>query len=137
MNKTINLETPILKEFILETQPIPASRPRVSRYGTYYSKTYETFKTTLKMLFKTKFNREFRGGEMNITFLMEMPKSWGKKKRDEMCDQYHTQKPDIDNLIKAVLDGLLEDDSIIYKISAEKVWSERGKIVISWWEKSE
>ncbi|NBS71358.1 RusA family crossover junction endodeoxyribonuclease, partial [bacterium] len=36
----------------------------------------------------------------------EMPVSWSKKKRAAHDVQYHAQKPDADNVTKAVLDAL-------------------------------
>lgn len=36
--------------FFLHVAPVPASRPRVSRYGTYYSKPYEMFRKTAQPL---------------------------------------------------------------------------------------
>lgn len=66
----------------------------------------------------------------HVTFLMPMPKSWSKKKRLKMVDTYHKQVPDLDNLIKALGDAVYQDDSCISSISASKVWSEEGGILI-------
>ena len=62
---------------------------------------------------------------------MPMPQSWSNKKRDEMRHKPHQQKPDIDNLIKAVLDALLEDDCAVWMVEACKVWSDKGGIEIN------
>jgi Holliday junction resolvase RusA-like endonuclease len=59
----------------------------------------------------------------DIIFYMEMPKSWSQKKRIEMLGEPHRQKPDLDNLIKALGDALYGDDSGIASIKAAKVWS--------------
>ena len=58
-----------------------------------------------------------------IVFGMPMPKSWSKKKKAEMKGMPHQQKPDIDNLLKALLDAVHKDDAHIYSISVRKVWS--------------
>lgn len=65
-----------------------------------------------------------------ITFNMPMPSSWSQKKKAQMDGQPHLQKPDIDNLVKAVLDAVLEEDSHVWSISAEKRWSYMPSIVI-------
>lgn len=57
-------------------------------------------------------------------FYIKMPKSWSKKKCDAMFLQPHQQRPDIDNLCKAVMDALCDDDSYIYELNAKKVWNE-------------
>jgi Holliday junction resolvase RusA-like endonuclease len=68
----------------------------------------------------------------DIKFYIPMPKSWSKKKRSEMNYKPHQQKPDIDNLVKAVLDAVLEDDSHVHTVHASKVWvdTETGGISI-------
>ena len=61
----------------------------------------------------------------SIKFFMPMPKSWSKKKKIEFKGKPHTQKPDLDNLLKALMDAVLKEDSIIHKLgSIEKVWSD-------------
>lgn len=65
-----------------------------------------------------------------VTFAIPMPKSWSKKKREAHRGQYHTQKPDLDNLFKALGDALHGNDSHIHTIRAQKVWDERGGIII-------
>lgn len=66
----------------------------------------------------------------HVIFHMPMPKSWSKKKRIEMLGQPHQQKPDIDNLEKALLDAVLKDDSGVWDIRTTKYWSENGSITI-------
>ena len=58
-----------------------------------------------------------------ITFYIEMPKSWSKKKRDFMLGRPHQQKPDIDNLSKSLLDAVHKEDSHIYDIRVAKYWA--------------
>ena len=68
--------------------------------------------------------------ELYIQFELPMPKSWSKKKRASMLAQPHQQKPDIDNLLKAFLDHLCEDDSYVWKVFGTKVWGEHGSITL-------
>lgn len=58
-----------------------------------------------------------------IVFFIAPPKSWPQKVREAHCDTCHTSKPDLDNLIKALLDAVLDDDAHIWKIHAAKIWS--------------
>lgn len=59
-----------------------------------------------------------------------MPKTWSKAKRDKMDGMPHKTKPDIDNLMKALLDAIYGEDCQIWKISAEKRWGVIGQIEI-------
>lgn len=72
--------------------------------------------------------------EITLVFGIRLADSLAHKKRDEMSGKPHTQKPDLDNLIKNILDrgsGILwSDDKFIYSISALKVWSKLGYVEI-------
>lgn len=67
---------------------------------------------------------------LSLTFFMPMPKSWSDKKKANMLNKPHQQRPDIDNLAKAFLDALCEDDSYVYHLEATKVWSGEGAIQV-------
>ena len=66
----------------------------------------------------------------HITFVMPMPKSWSKKKKAEHLGEAHQQKPDVDNLTKALLDAIYEDDAHVWDIRTTKIWGEVGRIII-------
>jgi len=67
-----------------------------------------------------------------ITFILPMPQSWSKKKREQMHGQPHQQKPDLDNLLKALADAIYEDDCKIWNYkSVSKRWGNEGLIAIT------
>lgn len=92
----------------------------------------------------------------SIIFFIPFPKSYSKKKMEEMNEQYHTLKPDLDNLLKAFFDsifrkndkyfqgnyhwlkqrdkklwdGFNRDDSVVCSYFVEKKWSYAGKIEV-------
>jgi Holliday junction resolvase RusA-like endonuclease len=59
-----------------------------------------------------------------------MPKTWSKKKQDEMRGTYHDQKPDIDNLLKGFMDAFHAEDKHVAHVEAEKYWADKGMIEI-------
>lgn len=67
----------------------------------------------------------------HIIFILPMPTSWSKKKRAAMDGNPHQQKPDKDNLEKAVMDAIFKDDSHIWDGRVTKVWGENGKILVT------
>jgi Holliday junction resolvase RusA-like endonuclease len=67
---------------------------------------------------------------IQLIFYLPMPSSWSKRKKEDMRSQPHQQRPDIDNLVKAVLDALYPDDSIVYAVQAEKYWDDKGAIMV-------
>jgi Holliday junction resolvase RusA-like endonuclease len=74
---------------------------------------------------------EVKESGSHVVFVMPMPKSWSNKKRQEMDGQPHRQKPDIDNLLKSLLDALFANDAHINKIAISKKWGQRGEIQVS------
>lgn len=71
--------------------------------------------------------------DYTIQFHFAMPKSWSKKKREEMDGKPMQQKPDIDNAVKGFVDSLFyqqeANDCEIWHISASKHWWKEDKIV--------
>jgi Holliday junction resolvase RusA-like endonuclease len=71
------------------------------------------------------------GNPLSITFYITMPKSWSKRKKEQMIGKPHKSRPDLDNLIKAFKDSLLVEDSHIWHYATmEKRWSDIGRIEV-------
>ena len=115
----------------LPIAPVPASRPRVSKWGTYYGKTYSAFrKEAAKVIDAELKNDPLEGGlEVSLWFFCKKPKT---TRREE-------PRGDVDNYIKAILDScngkVWVDDDQILRLNAQKRWAdERGpriELVIS------
>lgn len=64
-----------------------------------------------------------------LTFILSMPLSWSRKKRDRMVGTPHLSRPDSDNLEKAFFDALCPDaDSHIWGLEKLKLWGYQGAI---------
>ena len=63
-------------------------------------------------------------------FVMGMPSSWSKKKKDLMRHKPHQQKADLDNMAKSLFDALYKEDSHIWDGRFSKVWGDAGKLII-------
>ena len=82
---------------------------------------YNEYKISLLALAKQKkFNLPEQG--CHIIFYIPVPKSWKKYKQQQMHMMLHTSKPDVDNCLKAILDGLLTEDKHIADIRITKKW---------------
>ena len=72
---------------------------------------------------------------VGLVFYLPMPASWSKRKRAALLHSPHCQKPDLDNLAKAVLDGLqpiIGDDCRVWQFGVlRKLWAEHGGIGIT------
>lgn len=114
--------------------PVPASRPRVSRWSTYYPKKYTKFKKDMEALTsKMETTPSEKLVSVELEFGIMIPKSWSKKKREELNNTYCSNNSDIDNYIKAILDSLngivYIDDKQVVELFAKKIYSEEGYIL--------
>ena len=114
--------------------PVPASRPRVSRWSTYYPKKYTKFKKDMEALTsELETTLSEKPVSVELEFGIMMPKSWSKKKREELNNTYCSNNSDIDNYIKAILDSLngivYIDDKQVVELFAKKIYSEEGYIL--------
>lgn len=112
---------------IVRTVPVPKARPRVTRSGHAYTPD----KTAIyeKLLASSWSGGVIMGKHLMATmrFGMPIPKSWSKGRQRMSVGKLHTSKPDLDNLVKAVLDGLngvaFDDDAKIAAFMAEKIYA--------------
>ena len=67
---------------------------------------------------------------LEMLFVFPVTPSWSKKKKEKMLWQPHEFTPDIDNLIKAILDSLWQDDRKVHTVHAKKIWGAHGRVII-------
>mgnify|MGYP003108716656 FL=1 len=68
-----------------------------------------------------------------IEFHVPMPQSWSKKKKADMDKRPHQQRPDLDNYLKAWKDSVYEEDAIVWRVKASKLWTDgTGHIVVNY-----
>lgn len=121
-------------KLVFDIDPVPASRPRVMRWATYYNKTYQQFREDMdKLLLGYRGTLIAKPIRTDVTFWMSFPASYSKKKRDELVGKYYVGVCDLDNLEKAIYDSLngvvWTDDKQIVEHSTRKKWTEgRGNI---------
>lgn len=64
-----------------------------------------------------------------VIFVLPMPASWSAEKRERMIGQPHRQRPDRDNLEKALADAVWTEDGLVWDWRASKVWGFSGALV--------
>lgn len=60
----------------------------------------------------------------------EPPVSWSKNKRESMIGELHRSKPDRDNIDKALLDALFDDDKAIAAGTITKLWGTKARLEV-------
>lgn len=107
-----------MEKMIIPIAPVATPRPRVTKFGTYYSPKYKKYKRELSILLA----EVQPGNTVLIEFYFSRPKRLKQGFRKP-----HDVKPDIDNLIKGVMDCLPFDDKIIYSVLASKWYCATGE----------
>ena len=129
--------------FAVYGEPIPKGRPRFSRRGkfpvAYTPEKTKTYESEVGMMAKVAMgaSKALEGAlEAFIYVTFPIPPSYSKK-RTEAClsdSEKHTKRPDLDNVIKSVIDGMdkivFENDSQITSIHSTKVYGEVAKVEV-------
>lgn len=90
---------------------------------------YFAFKNKIKELALIH-NFTLPESSFHAVFVIPMAHSWSDKKKGMMDAVPHQQKPDVDNMIKALKDSLCENDATIWDYRITKYWGRSGKIII-------
>lgn len=115
---------------IVPLKPFGKARPRVTKNGTFMPPEYTAQKKALRWHCHDMPDFSGMALVMSVVAHRPMPKSWSNKKRDQMRGQFTTAKPDIDNIVGAVMDALLVEDSNVVIVEASKQWSDVAGIEI-------
>ena len=107
-------------------------RPSVLKFFAFRDavRQYKESKVVLQSAYHAH-HLEFESFE--IEFHVPMPKSWSKKKKGYMNGSAHQQRPDLDNYLKAWKDSVYEEDAIVWRVKASKLWTDgTGHIVVNY-----
>lgn len=117
------------------------ARPRVNTITgrAYTPSNTKDYEMLIKQYFKVKYpHYETLEGRIKVEIIayFAIPKATNKSQQKEMIENNisPTKKPDIDNIIKIILDALnkmaFKDDSQITKLEIEKVYAEEEKVYV-------
>nr|DAE17478.1 MAG TPA: Endodeoxyribonuclease RusA [Siphoviridae sp. ctoRD1] len=123
--------------FMVPGKPQGKGRPRFSRKsGTAYtpSKTRDYERLIASRFYKFGGAKVAGRVVVEIIAAFPVPKSWTiQKKTDAVCGNVSPGKPDIDNIQKAVLDGLngvaYDDDSQVVDVHCRKVYTDESGLI--------
>jgi Holliday junction resolvase RusA-like endonuclease len=101
----------------LPGDPIPAARPKVSRWGTYYPKTYRAFRTAMELVVR----KLFAGRQPMVGPLVVILNVFVRKPK---TSKLLYPIGDVDNYAKAYLDSLnghaWHDDKQVISLTVTK-----------------
>ncbi|MFQ9264018.1 MAG: RusA family crossover junction endodeoxyribonuclease [Clostridia bacterium] len=131
----------MIYEFEVPGKVIGKGRPRLNSYtGAVYTPTRtKDYESLVEQYFLLKYPRfKILEGriKVNIIAYFSIPKTTKKSEINEMLDNNisPTKKPDIDNIVKVVLDSMnkfaFRDDNQITKLEVEKKYALEDKVYV-------
>lgn len=130
----------------METEPVAKARPRKGKNGRFYTpEKTQIYEDVIGWEYASAVNKGNAKTYMNgepvravLGFYFSIPSSYSKKRKKSILEgsEGFTKRPDVDNLVKAVLDGLngiaFKDDCQVVEVHATKGYTsdEEGFIVI-------
>lgn len=114
----------------IDVRPFPKERPRLSGRRIVYT-PYKTrnFENRIAYEWKKKYKDLILKGAVKLDLVFVFKKAKTCKKT------LHTQRPDIDNLLKSILDGLNKvafvDDCQVVELNSKKIFASTDAVLIS------
>lgn len=126
-------------DFVIPGPPQGKARPRFSsRSGTVYTPTKTVlYERKIAKAYKAEGGYKYLDGcyvRVLIRAYFPVPKSWPRRRKEMALagDIRPSKKPDVDNIIKIVLDGLngvaYEDDKQVVYAACKKMYGTAGEI---------
>jgi len=142
MAETYNLKENTMQntlEFVVSGKPIGKARPRFTKSGHIYTpKETKQYEDRIKQAAWSEMKKaNLKPTDKRVSFIIcayfDIPKSYNKQKTMECEFGVHIPKrPDLDNIVKAVLDGcnevVYEDDCMVGNIYASKKYCDQEQI---------
>lgn len=127
--------------FTIPGIPVAKGRPKFFKrgdfVGTYTPKKTGNFENLVRLAYREVSNVVYECPvKLYAEFYFPIPSSWSKKKKEIAATEKVpcVTRPDIDNILKSVLDGLntvaFKDDNQIHIIVAKKLYSPNPRSVI-------
>lgn len=130
-------------QFVIPGQPVAKARPKAARRGNFISmytpqKTVNYEGLVAHSAHAAMQGRNLINGAVSVELDIRLgiPQSWSKKKKQAAAEGLiaATKKPDIDNTIKSIFDGMngvvFKDDVQIIQTSQRKRYSETPGVVV-------
>lgn len=119
--------------FVIPSKPFGKQRARATRMGRVFTpKETVAFEAVVREVATGRFQKPLEGPvRLTIEAVFAVPPSWSSRKRAAALRTSHVGKPDLDNCMKALGDGLnriaFADDSQVAEAVLRKRWGEAGE----------
>jgi len=117
----------MISKLFIPVKPAPASRPRISKYGNYYTKGYTDFRKEIYQFFKTIQKDYIAVDKVGFKVILDIICKKPKKPSNDY------PRGDVDNYAKAYLDSITYaqlawvDDIQVTELIVTKRYQEKGE----------
>lgn len=120
---------------VIPGKPFAKQRPRFTNGRAYTPDATVSFERTVGQYAVAAGLPTLSGPvRLSIVAVFEPAQSWSKKRKAAAMWNPHTQKPDLDNIEKAILDGLNRiayvDDSQVCMVDKRKMWGSEAQTIV-------
>ena len=125
-----------MNRLVFDIVPQAKGRPRFGNGRTFTPQRTRDFEDEIRRMAKEQYKQAPLTGAVSlvVTFYLPIPMSWSKKKKENRIGQFHASRPDLDNLLKGVLDALngvlYNSDAQVVKLSAAKFYGTQPRIEV-------
>lgn len=116
--------------FTIPRAPVPKARPRVERGRARTPDQTRAYERDVATVARAHMRGRVADGPLRVDLLFVLRRPVASRRR---CDpdglMWADVRPDLDNLIKAVVDGMacvMRDDAQVVDLRARKVYAEKG-----------
>jgi len=107
----------------------PMGKPRMTQRDKWKQRTtvvrYRTWCDRIRHKAGwTKKDKLLHPTVLTVRAYFSIPSKWSTLVKLHAAGTPHLHKPDIDNICKGVLDALIENDQMVYRIECEKYWDQ-------------
>lgn len=132
----VNVQESVLitDEYIRFVIPAVCPKPRMTQRDKWLKPPrdcvarYRQFRNLVQCLLPLSMPVVFHTIKLKV--FIKMPDSWKESKKFEMAGKPHYQRPDADNILKAVIDCITTEDKAISKKEVEKFWGSSNRIEV-------
>ena len=125
-------------KIVIPIPPVSKGRPVFANGHAYTPSKTREYEQIVQLYARRQIKRPLTGAvKLSIQFYLPIPKSWPETKKQAAMDGQivPTTKPDVDNLLKAIMDALnggigYNDDKQVVEIIAEKQYSDNPRTEI-------
>ena len=134
------VENFVTKTFTIPGAPFGKQRPRVTRWGTYTPEKTMKYEELVRTIYQEQCeNYSFADMPISVSVIAYAPplSKFNKKQRAAALagEIYATRKPDLDNVMKIILDALngiaYQDDLYIYEMHIRREYSDEPRVVVT------